>query len=79
MVMEISFNRAYARTVVFSAPDSTAGHCQLMPLLETPGHSQAKCGSISCGVTDSFSWVLVHKRFCLCPPRVCLPSPVEVQ
>ena len=29
------------RTIVFSAPDPKAGHCQPMPLLETPGHSQA--------------------------------------
>ena len=36
-----------------------------------------KSGSVSCGVTAPFSWVLVH-RFCLCPPRVCFPSPVDV-
>ena len=30
-----------------------------------------KSGSVSCGVTAPFSWVLVHTRFCLCPPRVC--------
>ena len=35
-----------------------------------------KSGSVSCGVTAPFSWVLVHIRFCLCPPRVCFPSPV---
>ena len=35
-----------------------------------------KSGSISCVVTVPFSWVLVHTRFCLCPPRVCFPSPV---
>ena len=43
-VMEVtatSFKRTYARTVVFSAPDPMAGHCQPMPLLEIPGHSQA--------------------------------------
>ena len=34
-----------------------------------------KSGSVSCGVT-AFSWVLVCTRFCLCPPRVCFPSPV---
>ena len=34
-----------------------------------------KSGSVSCGVTDPFSWVLVH-TICLCPPRVCFPSPV---
>ena len=33
---------------------------------------------VSCGVTDPFSWVLVYTRFCLCPQRVCFPSPVEV-
>ena len=32
-----------------------------------------KSGSLSCGVTAPFSWVLVHTRFCLCPPRVCVP------
>ena len=29
-------------------------------------------------VAAPFSQVLVHTRFCLCPPRVCFPSPVEV-
>ena len=33
-------------------------------------------GSVSCGVTASFSWVLVGTRFCLCHPKVCFPSPV---
>ena len=37
-----------------------------------------KSGSVSCGITAPFSWVLVCTRFCLCPPRVCFPSPVEV-
>ena len=32
--------------------------------------------SVSFGVTAPFPWVLVHRRFCLCPPRVCFPSPV---
>ena len=31
-----------------------------------------KSGSVSCGVTAPFSWVLVHKVL-LCPPRVCFP------
>ena len=35
-----------------------------------------KSGSVSCGVTAPFSQVLVHARFCLCPPRVSFPSPV---
>ena len=29
-----------------------------------------KSGSVSCGVTAPFSWVLVQTRFCLCPTRV---------
>ena len=34
-------------------------------------------GSVSCGVTALFLWVLVHARFCLCPARVQSPfSPV---
>ena len=32
-----------------------------------------KSGSVSCGVTAPFSWVLVHTRFCLCPSRVYFP------
>ena len=40
-VMANSFKRTCARTVVFSAPNPTSGHCQPMPPLETPGHSQA--------------------------------------
>ena len=32
--------------------------------------------SVSSEVTAPFSWVLEHTRFCLCPPRVCFPSPV---
>ena len=37
-----------------------------------------KSGSVSCGVIAPFSWVLVHTSFCLCPPRVCFPSPVSI-
>ena len=32
-----------------------------------------KSGSVSCGVTASFSCVLVHTRFSFCPPRVYFP------
>ena len=35
-----------------------------------------KPGSIYFGVTTPFSWVLVCTRFCLCPLRVCFPSPL---
>ena len=33
----------------------------------------SKSGSVSCGVTAPFSWVLVHTRFCLCPPTSLPP------
>ena len=33
----------------------------------------SKSGSVACGVTAPFSWVLVCTSFCLCPPRVCFP------
>ena len=33
----------------------------------------AKSRSVSYGVTAPFSWVWVHIRFCLCPPKVCFP------
>ena len=32
-----------------------------------------KSGSVSCGVTAPFSWVLVYTRFCLCLPRIYFP------
>ena len=45
-----------------------------------PAHTSAgdswtligKSGSVSCGVTAPFSWVMVHKVL-LCPPRVYFP------
>ena len=38
----------------------------------------SKSGSVSFGVTAPFSWVLVCTMFCLCPPGICFPSPVEI-
>ena len=50
-----------------------------------PNHASTKgfwtltgmSGTVSCGVTAPFSWILVHTRFCLCSPRVCFPSHVS--
>ena len=36
------------------------------------GTSTGKSGTVSCGVTAPFFWVLVH-GFLLCPPRVYFP------
>ena len=46
VVMPTSFKKTCLlamapRTVVFSAPDAKASHCQPTPLLEIPEHSQA--------------------------------------
>ena len=49
---------------------------RLLPTLASTRDSwtlTGKSGSVSCGVTAPFSWVLVHTRFCLCPPRLCFP------
>ena len=51
--------------------------CSRPPLTHTSAGDSwtllGKFGSVSCGVTASFSWVLVHIRFYLCPPRVYFP------
>ena len=62
---------ATPRTVIFSAPDSTTGHHQPMPLLETSGNSQASLGQSL--VTAPFCWVLVHRRFCV-PSKSLFPQ-----
>ena len=37
-----------------------------------------KCGSVPCGDTAPFSWILVCMRFYLCLPKICFLSPMEV-
>ena len=50
---------------------ATANPCLHRRLLDTHGH----VWSVSCGITDPFSWVLVSRRFCLCPPKGLMPYP----
>ena len=74
-IMVTSFKRSYADTAALSAPtlqQVTADPHLHRRLLDTHGNA----GSVSFGVTGPFSWVLVHRRFSLCLPRVCFPSPV---
>ena len=66
--------KVHACTAILSVPNPAAGHHQPTPLLETPGHSR-KSGSVSCGVTAPFSWVLVHKVLFM-PSKSLFPSPV---
>ena len=71
-IMAISFKRSHECIATLSAPSPGTGHHWPMPLPETPGHL-GKSGSVSCGVLAPFSWVLVHTRLCLCPPRIFFP------
>ena len=51
--------------------------CSRPPLTHTSAEDSwslmGKSGSVSCGVTAPFSWILVQISFCLCPPRVTSP------
>ena len=71
-IMVSSFKKSHACTATLSAPNPAAGHHQPMPLLETPGHSQASLGQSLVGslLLSPRSWC---RRFCLCPPRVYFP------
>ena len=51
---------------------ATTDPCLCWRLLDT--HKQVWVST--CGVTVPFSWVLVCTKLCLCPPKVCSPSPV---
>ena len=45
-IMVTSFKGSHACAAALSAPNPAAGHCQPMPSLETPGHSQASWVSL---------------------------------
>ena len=62
-MMATSFKRSHACTATLNAPNPAAGHHWSMPLLEM-WTLLGKSGSVSCGVTAPFSWVLVHTGFC---------------
>ena len=64
-VMATSFKRAYASTVVVSAPDPMSGHCQPTPLPETPGHSQASLAQSFVGS------LLLSPGFCFPQGFIC--------
>ena len=68
-----SFKRSPPCTAVHSALDPAAGHHHPTASTGDSWTLTGKSGSVSSGVTPPFSWVLVHTRFYLCPPRVCSP------
>ena len=74
-VMKImSFKMSHARTAALSTR-LWAGQHWPTPLPETPGHLWQVWATYF-WVAAPFFWVLVYTRFCLCPPRVCFPSPM---
>ena len=66
------------RTILVSAPDSAAGHCQPMPLSETPKHTKASViqSLVGSPLLSPGSWCT--QRFVSALPRVCFPSPLEI-
>ena len=58
----------YANTVVFSAPDPTAGHCQPTPPPETPGHSRASLAQSLVGT------LLLSPGSCCTQGFICVPQ-----
>ena len=76
-IMATSFKRFHACTTAHSVPSPAAGHLPTHPSTGDSWTLMGKSGSVSCGVTDSVSWVLVHTRFCLCLARVCFSVPCK--
>ena len=71
--MATSFKRSRAITATLSAPNPAAGRSRPHLTHTSTRDTHRQIWSVSCGVTAPFSWVRVHKRFCLCPPRACFP------
>ena len=69
-IMPTSFKRSHGSYCYTQCPQPCSKppptHASTGDSWTLPG----KSGSVSCGVTASFSWVLVSTRFCLCPSRV---------
>ena len=65
-----SFKSNYARTAV----QCPWPHGRPLSSIRDSWTLTGKSGSVPCGITAPFSWVLVHTRFCLCPPRVWCTS-----
>ena len=76
-IMVTSFRRSHAGFATLRAPSLAAGHRRPTLSPETPGHSRAALVSLLLGHC-SFLLGPGEHRFCLCPPRVCFPSPFPV-
>ena len=71
-IIVTSFKISHVCTATLSASNTAAGHHQLMPPLETPGHSQTQLSQSLVGsfLLPTGSWCT---GFSLCPPRVYFP------
>ena len=79
VVMATSLKRAHTSTPVRRSSQHPGARGRPLLTHTCAGDSwtlTGKSGSVSCGVAAPFSWVLVHTRFCLCPPIVCFLSSV---
>ena len=61
--------QALLHSVPPTLQQDTSDPCLHCILLDTQGH-------VWISLLWGPFWVLVHSRFCVCPPRVCFPSPV---
>ena len=59
--------------LLYSVPPTLQQATTTHASAETPGHSPESLGQSLVRVPAPFSWVLVHTRFCLCPPRAYFP------
>ena len=71
-IIVTSFKISHVCTATLSASNTAAGHHQLMPPLETPGHSQTRLSQSLVGslLLPTGSWCI---GFSLCLPRVYFP------
>ena len=67
--------KAPCRHCYTQCPQPAAGHVRFTSPPDTPGHTRASLGQSLVGLPLQVPWVLVHTSFCLCPLRVCFPSP----
>ena len=67
--------KAPCRHYYTQCPQPAAGHVRSTSPPDTPGHTRASLGQSLVGLPLQVPSVLVHTSFCLCPLRVCFPSP----
>ena len=72
-IMVTSFKRSYACTAVLSNPQPCNRPLWTHSSSRDSWTLTGKSGSVFCGVTAPFSWVLLCTRSYLCPPRVYSP------